>query len=132
MRTGCATGHAVCRAWSAGAGRPLAGGSGSGVRPHLGVSELIIGLTIVAAGTSLPEVATSIMAAIRGERDIAVGNVVGSNIFNILSVLGFSASVAPGDLAWRRPCWPSTCRSWWRWRWLCLPVFFNGAIDHAR
>jgi cation:H+ antiporter len=62
-----------------------------------GVSELIIGLTIVAAGTSLPEVATSIVAAIRGERDIAVGNVVGSNIFNILAVLGLSSIVAPGE-----------------------------------
>ena len=60
----------------------------------LGVSELVIGLTIVAAGTSLPEVATSIVAAIRGERDIAVGNVVGSNIFNILGVLGLSATSA--------------------------------------
>lgn len=66
---------------------------------YLGVSELIIGLTIVAAGTSLPEVATSILAAVRGERDIAVGNVVGSNIFNILAVLGISASVAPDGLA---------------------------------
>jgi cation:H+ antiporter len=54
----------------------------------MGVSELVIGLTIVAAGTSMPEVATSITAAIRGQRDIAVGNVVGSNIFNILAVLG--------------------------------------------
>src|SRR5690606_27817590 len=61
----------------------------------LGVSELIIGLTIVAAGTSLPEVATSVMASIKGERDIAVGNVVGSNIFNLLAVLGFSAAIAP-------------------------------------
>lgn len=60
-----------------------------------GLSELIIGLTIVAAGTSMPEVATSVMAAIKGERDIAVGNVVGSNIFNILSVLGLTALVAP-------------------------------------
>ncbi len=51
-----------------------------------GASELIIGLTVIAAGTSLPELATSIMASIRGERDIAVGNVVGSNIFNILWV----------------------------------------------
>jgi cation:H+ antiporter len=59
-----------------------------------GVSELIIGLTIVAAGTSLPEVATSLIAAFRGERDIAVGNVVGSNIFNILCVLGLSGLVA--------------------------------------
>jgi cation:H+ antiporter len=64
----------------------------------LGVSELVIGLTIVAAGTSAPEVATSIIATLRGQRDIAVGNVVGSNIFNILSVLGLTAMVAPGGL----------------------------------
>jgi len=64
----------------------------------IGVSELVIGLTIVAAGTSLPEVATSITAAIRGQRDIAVGNVIGSNIFNILAVLGLTAMVAPGGL----------------------------------
>lgn len=56
----------------------------------LGVSDLVIGLTIVAAGTSMPEVATSITAAIKGERDIAVGNVVGSNTFNILGCLGMS------------------------------------------
>jgi cation:H+ antiporter len=64
----------------------------------LGVSELVIGLTIVAAGTSLPEVATSIVAALRGERDIAVGNVVGSNLFNILCVLGLASAVTPGGL----------------------------------
>ena len=57
----------------------------------LGVSELIVGLTIVAAGTSMPEVATSLIATLRGERDIAVGNVIGSNIFNMLAVLGASA-----------------------------------------
>lgn len=62
---------------------------------YLGVSELIIGLTIVSAGTSMPEVVTSIIAAIRGERDIAVGNIVGSNIFNILGVLGISSILAP-------------------------------------
>ena len=61
----------------------------------MGVDELVIGLTIVAAGTSLPEVATSLLAAWRGQRDIAVGNVVGSNIFNILAVLGFSGALAP-------------------------------------
>jgi cation:H+ antiporter len=60
----------------------------------LGVSDLIIGLTIVAAGTSMPEVATSITAAIKGERDIAVGNVVGSNTFNILGCLGLSGLVS--------------------------------------
>ncbi|MCG6926735.1 MAG: calcium/sodium antiporter [Acidobacteria bacterium] len=65
----------------------------------LGVSELVIGLTIVAAGTSLPELATSVLAAVRGERDIAVGNVVGSNIFNLLLVLGVCAAIAPGGVA---------------------------------
>lgn len=65
------------------------------VAKHWGVSEAIIGLTIVAAGTSLPELATSIVAAIRGHDDIAIGNIVGSNIFNILCILGFSSFVAP-------------------------------------
>ena len=65
----------------------------------LGVSELVIGLTIVAAGTSLPELATSVLAAIRGQRDIAVGNVVGSNIFNLLAVLGASATVSKAGIA---------------------------------
>jgi cation:H+ antiporter len=64
----------------------------------LGVSDLIIGLTIIAAGTSMPEVATSVTAAIRGERDIAVGNVVGSNIFNILGCLGISGLVSSNGL----------------------------------
>jgi len=95
---------------------------------QLGVSELIIGLTIVAAGTSLPEVATSVMAAIRGERDIAVGNVVGSNIFNILAVLGVSASiaptvlpVAPAMLAFDLPIMVAVAAA-------CLPVFFVGNL----
>jgi len=65
----------------------------------VGVSEMVIGLTLVAAGTSLPEVATSVIASLRGERDIAVGNAVGSNLFNLLSVLGASALVAPDGLA---------------------------------
>lgn len=60
-----------------------------------GISELVIGLTIIAAGTSLPEVAASVMATIRGHRDIAVGNVVGSNILNVLCVLGVTSAVAP-------------------------------------
>jgi len=67
----------------------------------MGVSDLVIGLTIVAAGTSMPEVATSITAALKGERDIAVGNVVGSNTFNILGCLGISGMVSglvPGQL----------------------------------
>jgi len=61
----------------------------------LGVSQTVIGLTIIAAGTSLPELATSVLAGIRGERDIAVGNVVGSNIFNILGILGLCGLLAP-------------------------------------
>ncbi len=60
----------------------------------LGVSDMVIGLTIVAAGTSMPEVAASITAAVKGERDIAVGNVVGSNIFNILGCVGLSGLVS--------------------------------------
>ncbi len=64
----------------------------------LGVSELVIGLTIVAVGTSLPELATSAVAALRGEREIAVGNVVGSNIFNVLFVLGLASAFAPGGV----------------------------------
>jgi len=64
----------------------------------LGVSEVVIGLTLVAGGTSLPELATSVVAAFRGERDIAIGNVVGSNIFNMGSVLGFSGLASVGSL----------------------------------
>ncbi len=64
----------------------------------LGVSERIIGLTIVAIGTSLPELAASVVATVRGEREIAVGNVVGSNVFNILGVLGATSVVASQGL----------------------------------
>lgn len=64
----------------------------------LGWSEAVIGLTIIAAGTSMPEVATSIAATMKGERDIAIGNVVGSNIFNILSVIGISGLVSPSSI----------------------------------
>lgn len=92
----------------------------------LGVSELIIGLTIVAVGTSLPEIATSTLAGIRGERDIAVGNVVGSCIFNLLLVLGLTALVAPGGvpvpaavLYFDGPVMLATAVA-------CLPIFING------
>lgn len=62
---------------------------------HWGVSEAIIGLTIVAAGTSLPELATSVVAALRKQADIAVGNIIGSNIFNILFILGIAGLINP-------------------------------------
>jgi cation:H+ antiporter len=64
----------------------------------MGVSELVIGLTVVAIGTSMPEIVTTVIASVRGERDLAVGNVVGSNLFNLLGVLGIGALVAPGGI----------------------------------
>jgi cation:H+ antiporter len=92
----------------------------------LGVSELVIGLTVVAFGTSLPEVAASVIAAWRGERDIAVGNAVGSNIFNLAAVLGLTSVVAPGGvpvaeaaLALDLPVMIAVAVA-------CLPLFFTG------
>ena len=64
----------------------------------LGISDLIIGLTVVAVGTSLPEIATSVIATIRGEREIVIGNIIGSNIYNILLVLGSVSLITPGGL----------------------------------
>jgi cation:H+ antiporter len=100
--------------------------SSTAIARSLGVSDLIIGLTIVAAGTSLPEVATSIIATIRKERDIAIGNVVGSNIFNILGILGLSAMVTPGGLNvnplmlnFDMPIMIAVAVA-------CLPIFFTG------
>jgi len=93
---------------------------------QFGVSELVIGLTIIAAGTSLPEVATSLLATLRGERDIAVGNVIGSCIFNVLGVLGVSALAAPVSLpvapalaAFDLPIMLAVAIA-------CLPIFFTG------
>lgn len=93
----------------------------------LGVSDLVIGLTIVAAGTSMPEVATSVAAALKGERDIAVGNVVGSSTFNILGCLGLSGlvagsaglAVAPSLLAF--DIWVMLAVAL-----ACLPIFLSG------
>lgn len=67
----------------------------SGIARAIGISETVIGLTIVAAGTSLPELATAIVAAIKGKADMAVGNVIGSNIFNVFLVLGVTAVIKP-------------------------------------
>ena len=67
----------------------------SNIARHLGVSESVIGLTLVAGGTSLPELATSIVAALKKNPEIAIGNVIGSNLFNIFFVLGCSASITP-------------------------------------
>jgi cation:H+ antiporter len=95
---------------------------------HLGVDELIVGLTVVAAGTSLPEVATSVIASLRGERDIAVGNVVGSNVFNLLGVLGLSASVTAGGVAVPVSAWRFDLPVMVAVAVACLPIFFTGHL----
>lgn len=91
-----------------------------------GVSDLVIGLTVVAVGTSMPEIATSIVAALRGQRDIAVGNVVGSNVFNILAVLGVTGLVSGSGLPVSE-----TARNFDLWVMLavafaCLPIMITG------
>ena len=80
-------------------GSQLLVNSATTIAEAAGVSDLVIGLTVVAIGTSLPELATSIMAVVRGQRDIAVGNVIGSNLFNLMSVLGVSSIVASQGIA---------------------------------
>lgn len=96
------------------------------IAQKLGVSDVVIGLTIVAAGTSLPELATSVVASIRGERDIAVGNIVGSNLFNLMAVMGLIGIVAPDGVAVA----PSILRVDFPVMLVvaiaCLPVFFTG------
>lgn len=95
------------------------------IATRLGVSDLVVGLTIVAAGTSLPELATSVIASIRGERDIAVGNVVGSNIFNLLFILGIAALSGGGipvdasAIRFDIPVMVAVAVA-------CLPIFFTG------
>ena len=95
------------------------------VAEHLGISQLIIGLTIVAVGTSLPELATSIVASLRGERDIAVGNVVGSNLFNLLAVLGVAGLVTPGGLAVSEQALRLDIPVMTAVALLCLPIFLT-------
>lgn len=102
-------------------------GSAVAIAKAFGVSDLVIGLTIVAAGTSMPEVATSITAALKGERDIAVGNVVGSNTFNILGVVGLGGLLAGSDGLTLVPSvlhfdiWVMLAVAF-----ACLPVFVTG------
>jgi cation:H+ antiporter len=99
-------------------------GGATAMAAALGVGELLIGLTIVAIGTSLPEAATSIVATLRGERDMAIGNAVGSNIFNLLSILGLTALVRPIGvpeevLVFDLPMMVAVAVA-------CVPVFFTG------
>lgn len=99
---------------------------------YLGVSELIIGLTIVSAGTSLPEVVTSIIAAVRGERDIAVGNVVGSNLFNLMGVLGIASIVAPAGITVSPAVAGFDLPVMIAVAFACLPIFFTGGVISRR
>ena len=99
-------------------------GAATTIAEAIGVSELVIGLTVVAIGTSLPELATSVVAAARGQRDLAVGNAIGSNLFNILAVLGISSIVSPvnvsdGALGFDIPFMIAVAVA-------CLPMFVNG------
>jgi cation:H+ antiporter len=95
---------------------------------YLGVSELVIGLTIVAVGTSLPELVTSVMAAVRGERDIAVGNVVGSNIFNMMGVLGCASIVAPAGIEVATAVFRFDLPVMVVVAFACLPIFYTGGL----
>ncbi|MBK8651621.1 MAG: calcium/sodium antiporter [Elusimicrobia bacterium] len=94
----------------------------------LGVSELIIGLTIVAAGTSLPEVATSLLATWRGEREIAIGNVVGSNIYNVLAVLGLAAVIGPEGVPVSAPALNFDIPVMVAVAVACLPILLTGHL----
>jgi len=100
----------------------------SAIAVALGFSELTIGLTIVALGTSLPELATSAVAGMRGERDIAVGNAVGSNIFNILAVLGVTALVADGGVPVAAAALGLDIPIMIAVAIACLPVFFSDYV----
>ncbi len=106
-------------------GSQLLVNSAVSIAEFFGASPLIIGLTVIAFGTSLPELATSVMASIRGERDIAVGNVIGSNIFNILVVLGLASAVSskgiavsPSAIGFDIPVMVAVAV-------MCLPIFFT-------
>ncbi|KAA0949589.1 MULTISPECIES: calcium/sodium antiporter [unclassified Pseudomonas] len=96
------------------------------VASDLGLSERVIGLTIVGVSTSLPCLATSLIAALRGEREIAVGNVIGSNLFNLLGVLGFTALVAPSALSVSPNALDFDLPVMLGVVVLCLPVFYSG------
>ncbi len=92
----------------------------------MGISQLVIGLTVIAIGTSLPEIATSVLASFRGQRDLAVGNVVGSNLFNLLCVLGLTAALPPegvpvsaAAIRFDLPVMVAVAV-------VCFPIFFTG------
>ena len=96
------------------------------IAEYFQVSNLLIGLTIIALGTSLPELATSVVASLRGERDIAVGNVLGSNIFNILAVLGIAGMVAPDGISVSPAVINFSAPVAIAVAFACFPIFYSG------
>ena len=96
------------------------------IAEYFGVSNLLIGLTIIALGTSLPELATSVVASFRGERDIAVGNVLGSNIFNILAVLGIAGTLSPAAINVNPTVLSFDMLVAVAVAFACLPIFYSG------
>ncbi len=91
-----------------------------------GLSELVVGLTVVAIGTSMPEIATSTVAGLRGEQDIAVGNAVGSNVFNILMVIGLTATLSPEPIVVPAAALNFDLPIMMIVAFACLPIFFIG------
>ena len=96
------------------------------IAEYFQVSKLLIGLTIIALGTSLPELATSVVASLRGERDIAVGNVLGSNIFNILAVLGIAGTISPNGISVSPAVINFSAPVAIAVAFACLPIFYSG------
>ena len=97
-----------------------------GMARGLGISETVIGLTIVAMGTGTPELATTVIATIKGDRDVAVGNLVGSSIYNVLLILGITAMAAPGGIAVGRDVLLIDISLMALVALICIPVFVSG------
>jgi cation:H+ antiporter len=107
-------------------GSHLLVGAAVSVALDLGLSERVVGLTVIAGATSLPALMTSLVAALRGERDIAVGNIIGSNLFNLLGVLGITALIATGPLSISPNALDFDLPVMLGVAALCLPLFYSG------
>ncbi len=108
------------------AGSHLLVGAAVVIAQDLGLSERVIGLTVIAVATSLPPLTTSLIAALRGERDIAVGNIIGSNLFNLLGVLGITSLIAAGPLSISPNALDFDLPVMLGVAALCLPLFYSG------
>ena len=101
------------------------------IAQFFGISELIIGLTIIAIGTSLPEIATVVIASLRGKHELVIGNAIGSNLFNILLVLGLSSIIAPAGIAIPTPALVFDIPVMIVVALACLPIFFTDYLIEA-